>query len=148
MVSMYVTPCSPVHMPAFGGNLLLPSSWWRQGDGFLWKSLFRPIDGGRRFLHIIDMFPILKWTESQSMAILTFLIMLIESPSSRSWASSIFSSPRIFTAPRSVLVELFLFCGLINISLLFRFSDTGIFRVRLYFLLAKCSGHRANSLKR
>jgi hypothetical protein len=130
MVVRYVTPCSPVHMPAFWGNLLPPSSLWRQRSGFLWMSLFRPNDRVRRFLHIIDMFPKLKWTESQNMAILTFLIMLIEIPFCRSWANSIFSSPVSVTAPRSVLVVFYLFSDLTNVSLLFRFSDTRIFHVR------------------
>jgi len=128
----------------FGGDLLPQPSLWRQGSGFLWKFLLGPNDGERRFLHIIGMFPKLKWTESQSMAILTFLIMLVESPSSRSQASSIFSSPRSVTAPRSVLAAF---------SVLWpdkRFSSLHIFRHGsfscsvLCFMLAKCSGQRAN----
>lgn len=132
MVSRYVTPCSSVHMPAFWGTLLPPSPSWRQGSGFLWKSVFCPNDGRRRFLHIIDMFPKLKWTESHSMAILTSLIMLIGSPFCHSWASSVFYSSVSVIAPRSVLVVFFLFCDLINVSLLVRFSDTLIFHVRFW----------------
>jgi hypothetical protein len=58
------------------------------------------------------------------------LIMLIESPFCRSWASSIFSSPVNVTAPRSILLVFYLFCDVINISLLFRCSETRIFHVR------------------